>query len=815
MLAGTKFTGVQTNGVVDLAGDNAITDVTIGSGTYANIPTNFTDVTFDTGTGNINFANSQVTTAGTTFLFDGSITGGNFVVFNFNFNFTLATDLNNAAFINTGTGTLTISPLVGTVSFSGIPIGSRVSLFYANGDLSETAISSNTVTNFTTNYLLNTSLTYRIFASGYQQTSGVTTVATVGQNTVNFELLESAGYTDNASIVLRNVDATVVNAAGNISIYTSNSAIVVHDSMDIREGLSVINREWIRSDLGGSANVRLPVVLDSVKGLEIIDNWALINTENTLNEGWVQRYSNAALSNVYYRFITENNQFDVNLRLVYDGVEQTATTYSGEQNRVLELDFANNSNIAFIAKIKEPTVEFIRTQEIVRQDSNSSFQRFYRNTITNYLERPDSSVTESIDLADYGTVFQLNQTQITVDPDENGITHTFDRIVEVGTSVNDRQTLLNQFAAIATVEPRYDDKFFELNANGTITMESGTWVRYIDQSPLSGSLLSILQLETNQGVYVQPESRVITVSRIQGATRDASYVVYNTDTGNVLIDADGIEVTGNVNANLTTKIWTIIENTDTNVSIGWMGSDVAYSSLDDVLTSEGVEFEIVPGAVDVVTPPPTNTTDDNTTGLLAWKDIIDDATIDAVNRSIIIPTETDTGGNVIKTYNAAYFYFAWRRWVLEDITRLRYGEAVFAEHQFRPSGATNESHKLKPGVYFNDRWKLDVDANRLTTDIVRLEASALGRKDPNENSGLVYASPLANGANSMAEVIVSGAATQAISDTFNKAVEISQEVDKLKNVNGWIISNGQLIGLAPMPTNYSPNTDYRPNIDQS
>ncbi len=812
MQSGTTFTALQTTGNIDFAGETSISNITLASGNYLNVPVTFTNVVFDTSDGNININSGQVTTANTTYTLGGTYSGTNKIRFNFNFNFRVSTTIASNNIVNAGTGTLTVLPITGNLTFSGAPTGSRITVFYANGVLAETAITASTTHAFSTAYSLNTELFYRVFASGYQATSGTTTVVLQGVNTVPVSLVASDGYTNNSSVVLRNVNATTVNAAGNISIYTSNNTIVFHTVQDIREGLSTVNREWTRSDLGGTSNIALPVQLDSVKGLEILNGWTVVNTGNTLNEGWVQRAANNAISNVFYRFITENNQYDVNLRLIYDSVEQTPTVYSGTQNRAIEIS-KTAGNVQIRAKIKHQLIDFIDRTETIRSSNTASYQRFYRNTITNYLEQADESVSQALSLANVGTEYRLNETQFVTDPDENNITHTFSRIIEIGTGVNDRQTMINQFAAIATAEPRYNSKFYTLNANGSVTMEANTWVRYRDASPLSGSLISILQLRSPQGTYVQPESRIITVNRQAGATRDCSYIVYNTTTGNVLVDADGVEVTGNLTANTTTRIWTIIANTNSNIRIAWMGNTVGYNSEDAVLDSDGVTFTVVPNAVDVETPASTQLVDDNINGILAWKNVITNCTFNTTSRVITIPTETGTDGAVIKSYNAAYFYFAWRYWAMQDIRRLRFGQAVFAEHQFRPSGATNNAHMLKPGVYFGDRWKLDVNPNRLTTDIVRLEASALSRRDTTENSGLIYASPLANGANGMAEVIVSGAATQAIADTYNKAVEVAVDLDKVKNLAGWLASNGKLLGLKPMPTEYGAGTNYRDNID--
>jgi len=238
-------------------------------------------------------------------------------------------------------------------------------------------------------------------------------------------------------------------------------------------------------------------------------------------------------------------------------------------------------------------------------------------------------------------------------------------------------------------------------------------------------------------------------------------------------------------------------------------------SQDAVFQEIGNTYTFFPSRLPVNIPDSDQLVDDPVTGLLSWKDAIDLITFDGPNRKIIIPTEL-SGGDVVKSYNAAYFYFAWKKWVDENPENLKYNIACYLEEQLKPSGAADNSYKLKPGFFITNKWVLDVLASRGVLDIVRIEASAIAREDTFNNSGLVYASPLANGTSAMAEVIITGASTQAIQDTYTQTLAIQSTVDQVKLINdqirsltGWMSGNGKLFGLKPLREPWNPDSDYQ------
>jgi hypothetical protein len=777
----------------------------LASGNYLNVPVTFTNVVFDTSDGNININSGQVTTANTTYTLGGTYSGTNKIRFNFNFNFRVSTTIASNNIVNAGTGTLTFVPVTGTITVSGAPVGSRATLFYANGAVAQTAVTATTTHAFTNAEALNTTMTLRIYSVGRRPISQSVTTTAQGVNSYTVNMTASDGYQPTA-LTLRNLNGTQQNAGGVVSINFTNNTITFDAATDLRDGLSVLAREWTQAAIGGTYNIDQPFDLDSVKGISIAENWSIVNENNTRNEGWIEFAAAGALEEVNYRLVTENNDHDIIYTLITNGVSGNAVTLTGQQNTIIPIS-TTAANVSIRTQIKHQLIDFIDRTEDIRINGGS-YQRFYQNEVTNYLETPDTAITVALPQDD--TKYRMLVANVTV-ADDNNLSHTFTRVIEVEPGTVTRQSLLNQFAAIATFNSFFSDKFFSLGTDGKVTLTQGFWVRQRDGTALSGTLLALLNLSSTAGNYIQPQTRVITVSRHPDATLSTNFVIVDTGTSTIVTDAGGNPCQGVLDANNTNYVFSIRQNTDRNVTIRSMSNVSSYASENGTLVAGGVTFNVLPASPEVVAPVITQTTDDSTTGVVRWDDVITTATFDTTNRRIVIPTQV-VNGSVVKSYNAVYFYHAWRNWVNTDYTRLRHGQAVFAEHQLKPPGSTNNAYQLKPGVYMNDNWALDVVANRLTTDIIRLEASALGRLDSANRSGLVYVSPLANGSNSMAEVIIAGAATQSIAETYTTALNNAEALSKLRNSLGWLMTNGKLLGLKPFPTQFDPDTDYRDNL---
>ncbi len=806
MITGSTFTGLQ-GGNVDL-GYSALNGASLGASSYYNVPTTLTNINFDTSAGNITLeldlpANTYSITSGST------ITGANtiLVLAVGAGTRTISTNIasNRFALASGSTGTYTVATITAPLVFTGLPTGARVTVFNA-GTVTDTAVSTGSTLNMTVRYDLATALTYRVHASGYQSVSGSITVAE-GTNTIPVSLPQSFGY-GVGDCSIRQLNGTTINAGGDIDVNTTNKTITFVSACSLRETFSVLQDLWVRADVGGTLNTRPPVQLDSVKGLELLDGWTITNHELSTGEGYITKNTSDVTTNLFYRLRVNNNTHDVIVSLIYNDVQQASNTYTGQQERLISVDLTV-AKVQIRTQIKSQQIVFIDRTELVRLNAQTSYQRNYQNENTEYSETADSSV--NADLAQNDALYRHIHTPINR-TDVNGLQHSFTHIVQVDPQTLTRQYLLNQFAAVATFDTEFASKFYALQPDGTITLTQGLWVQNRDGTNLAGSMLALLNLSSAAGTYVKPQSRVISISKT-AQTQALSYIVIDAGTENIITDASGIAVQGTLALNQTTAdIWTILQNTDRNLTIRWIGAGITYGEVDQTLASTGITYVIQPSGEEVLMPATNQSTDNTTTGVVAWRDTITLTTFNTTTKDIIVPTET-LNGEVVRSYNAIYFFLAWRNWVLADTTRLRFGQAVYGEHQLRPAGAVDNSYMLRPGVYFNDTWALNVPANRGTNDIVRLEASNLGRLDPTSNSGLIYRSPMLNGASSMAEVVIQGASTTAITNTYNTALNNSRSLENVKNALGWLASNGKLLGLKPMPDAFDKTNDYKGNVE--
>lgn len=795
-LKSSSFSGtVTTTGSVTF-GSGFSPMTTFAPATYNALPDSLLGVTFDTSAGNIvlNYPSGgeKLIDYACRKLGSGTVT----------VNATSAATVKTSFYQTFTAGTnVTLTNLVGSLTLTGLATDSRVVVRSA-GVIVETLLTTGSTATLSNTYGLGTELEYAVFHARKKTVHETATISTLGVNSFAVTQETSDG-TPATSLLVKSVGGTVINANGVVSIDAAAKIITFETAVEIRTALAVLAREWVNyASLYATDH---PFNLDSLSGIEILDTWTVINPDTSNGEGWFTVAADRSITDVNYNLITLGNTADVRFNFVYwtgnTPSSQPVTVYSGEQNRIFIDVTQLPDRLDIHTQIKRQDLVFIDRTETIK-GTDGVWQRFLRNENTNYAQTTDRFVTALLPQDDtkYRALFQSVQTPA----DKNGVVHTFDRIIEVEVGTQSRAELINQLASVATFNDYFSAKPYTVEENGTVTMTTGTWVRQRDGSALSGNAFAVLNMySVGNGLYQQPETRLLTISLDSRSTLATQYVVYRTDTNAVLVDASGFEVKGTLTPdveggaqNLDVAIWTIQTDQNLPLRVAIIDQGVNYADYDIVLTSGGISQSVVSSAITVIEPNVGQTLNNPTTGILAWNSVITEATFDSTAKDIVIPTQTGAGGSVVKSYNLTYLFFAWRRWVIADVTRLRFGEAVYAEHQLAPPGVTDKSYQFLPGVYFNSAWALNVSSSRAITDIVRLEASTMGRRDTAANSGLIYRSPMANGASTMAEVSIAGAATETIRNAYLQSVENANQIAILKSNLGVVNAGVQKASLA-------------------
>lgn len=669
-----------------------------------------------------------------------------------------------------------------TLSFAGLIAGSRV-VVKQSGVLKDTTLTTGSTEAFATEYVKGDTLTYSIYHPTYQQLHGSITLAEPLINTVTVSQHISNGV-ESSNVTVKNVNGVTINAGGKVSVDTSAKTITFESHVSLRQALSALQAAWVNVASLYTGNEILPFNLDSVQGIEILNTYTTVNPDTSDGEGWVTVDALAAIDKINYNFVAIGNTTDLKVKLVYDGVDQSIMTVSPLEDKLVLNVSKLPTTILVNSLLKRQDIAFIDRTETVK--SGDVWQRFYRNSLSTYVEVVDTAVSVLLpqDTSKYRLVQQSYQPPL----DNSNVQHTFDRIIEVEPGTQTRTQVVNQLAAVATFDDYFRAKPYYINSEGKIVIDAGIWLRQRDGTALSGNASgTVVMSSVGNGVYVQPETRLINLSLSDTATESVSYVIFKSSDRSVLVDASGFEVTGTLAPN-ETKVITIQTSTNLALSVGIVSNLYSEAFSSYTLTSGAINVALTPVLATVVIPAQTQTFDDPATGTLKWKNVINTITFDTTNKDIVIPTETENG-QVVKNYNLAYVYFAWRKWILTDVRRMRYGGVIYAEHQLAPAGSVDYSYKFQPGIWFDEGWALNVSSTRSVSDIVQIQASEVARRDPENNSGLVYRSPLANGATTMATVVIAGAATEVIRNAYQQSVTNYLKLNELQGNLG-VINTG-------------------------
>lgn len=655
-----------------------------------------------------------------------------------------------------------------TVSFVGVAIGSRI-VVRQGSVVKDTVLTTQSTTAFSTEYVKGETVSYEIYHPTKQPLLDTVTLSQALANVVTVEQLPSSGV-ESSSVTVKNINGVAVNPNGKVSIDVVGKTITFESLVSLRQALTALHAAWVNQSALYLSGEIIPFNLDSVQGIEISSDYTTVNPDISEDEGWRTIDSSGITQSINYNFEVVGNTSNVKATLLYDGVAQTPIyVLPAEDKLLIDID-QSATTILINSLLKRQNIVFVSRTETIK--SGDVWQRFYKNSNTAYVEIIDAAVTQL--LPDDTSKYRLLQQSVNPPPDANNVQHTFDRIIEIEPGTQTRESIINQLAAIATFDNYYTAKPYYLNASGKVVIDAGTWVRQRDGTELTGNAAGTLIVSSvANGVYVNPEVRQINLTLASSALLATSlnpvkFVLYKTSDGSILVDASGFEVVGTLVAG-ELKVITIEANTDISFKVATVHPTYSEAFVPQILTSGTINFIITPVLATVMAPSVDSMFDDPSTGELAWKDVVNTITFDTTAKDVIIPTEV-VNGSTVKNYNLAYIYFAWRRWILSDVKNMRFGYAVYAEHQLAPPGSVDYSYKFQPGVWFDESWALNVSAARPVSEIVQIQASQVDRRDPSANSGLVYRSPLANGATTMATVVIAGAATEVIRNAYQQSV---------------------------------------------
>ena len=784
MLTGTTITGLQGSANIDLAGQTELRDITLGTGRYFNVPANFFNVTFDTAGGDVVLELDQ---ANTVYRWDPEtiLTGANNVSIIANATgISIQTQIDQARIVRDGTSpnAFTEDTPKAFLTFTNMVVGSRVSVF-TGGVLDDTiGINATGTTTFATQYELSDTPVYAVYRAGYRPVYGTAAFTTSGQLTIRIEQEMSDGYVTTGKAI-HSINGTVIDSNGFISIHTGTKTITFENPVNIREGLSIIAREWpSRTGLfsNNNGNWRIPFDLDSVRGISFERDWTITGTNNSLDEGYVLEDSDGNFTEYNFRITAVGPQDQVRWRLWEDGVKVDSEMFSpaGGINRLKSITPTVTTATAVI-DVKNPEFFFTSYEENIIVGGMSA-KTFYKNTNTSFTPIIDARVSAR-EWSNDNTYATGSWTKA----DVNSTNVTFNRRITISTTTATSQSLINQ---VATVMAEYDDfttKDFTVT-NGVLIMPNGYDITYPDGSTLAGNVIAFVELRGTDGTrFFFPEQRGVSLVFSTTQSQTITYAVLNATTGAIMQDASANNITGTISAAGTVS-YGIPTTVDVNLLIVWTGNGILAASQAVTLVSGGIEVTISPIVETIALyRDETITTDNASAGTKGWEAEIDNITFDYAGRRIIAP-------NSISAFEINYAYRAWKKQIDADVTRMFFGVALRGVNQEKAADAVDNSHLWNPQWYFNNSWVLDVLPGRLASNVFEIQASAIERDDPANASGVVYAFPLANGAAPVLKIVAGTSTefqvntTETLSQLDTTTRDIQDLATQIKTLNDFI-----------------------------
>jgi hypothetical protein len=766
MISGTTFTGVETSGNVDLAGDTSESNITLGAGNYYNVPATFTNVTFDTTNGNVML---EMDKANTTYMFNSCTyvgTTNKIKILPNAANIVISTSIANSNFATQtgGTGNYTIITPKATVKFTGHKANSRI-VVRQSGSVTETTKATTTADAvMTTQYDLTTTITYRVFCAGYKPVSGSLTFSASGQNTITIAQEASDGYTT-PTVTIHNINASTINAGGAVDISTTANTISFTNALpDLREALSAVASAWVDQSTLYNLDISYPFDLDFVSGIVIYEPWTLVNDDNSQNEGYViMNRTTSAISFMRMNFITTNNTDPVRLR-IYNGAtqQQDISLSANPTNTLVTIDHTQSTVTARMEIKKAAEIFIVNTETLI--SGGKSQKKFYRNSNTSFSQNLDAAITGTVR---YDAAVTKVVTATRNDVDANGTTRTFAKAFQIYNDTTTRQDLLNQIAAIMAADDSFNTKTYTLNGN-IIVLPQGYQVIYANGNIVSGQLTAFLTVKDNSGnAFVFPQQRPLVISHGGTFTGSINYAVVNA-AGNVITDADGVAVQGTIaqNASINRGIPT---NVDTALTVYYSAAGCQPGSASGTLILAGLTFSLTPYSETVLLyTNEAQTTDDISAGTRAWNPLIDTITIDWTNKVMTIP-------NTITDCEINFVYRKWKKSIDADTTKLKYGIPVVGTNQTKSPTATNNQYLWNPGWAFDNNWVVDCTSDRSVSSPLQLSASDIKRNDTANRNNVVYKFPLANGSAPVLRLVV-GTSQEFQVDTTNKLTALSSNL---------------------------------------
>jgi hypothetical protein len=766
MISGTTFTGVETSGNVDLAGDTSESNITLGAGNYYNVPATFTNVTFDTTNGNVML---EMDRANTTYMFNSCTyvgTTNKIKILPNAANIVISTSIANSNFATQagGSGSYTITTPKATVKFTGHKANSRI-VVRQSGSVTETTKATTTADAvMTTQYDLTTTITYRVFCAGYKPVSGSLTFSASGQNTITIAQEVSDGYST-PTVTVRTINGTTINAGGAVDISTTGSTIGFTNALpDLREALSAVASAWVDQSTLYNLDTSYPFDLDSVSGIEILEPWALVDDDNSQNEGYIRmNATTGAISLMRMCIITTGNTDPVRLR-IYNGatVQQDISLTVQPINTLVTIDHTQTTVTARMEIKNADEVFIVNTETFIA--NGKSQKKFYKNSNTAFTQNVDATITGTVR---YDVAITKVVTATRNDVDANGTTRTFAKAFQIYNDTTTRQDLLNQIAAIMAADDSFNSKTYTLNGN-IIVLPQGCQVIYANGNIVSGQLTAFLTVRDNSGnAFVFPQQRPLVISHGGTFTGSINYAVVNA-AGNVITDADGVAVQGSIaqNASINRGIPT---NVDTALTVYFSANGCQPGSASGTLILAGLTFSLTPYDETVMLySNEAQATDDINAGTRAWNTEIDNITIDWTNKVITVP-------NSILDCEINFLYRKWKKSVDADTTKLSYGIALVGTNQSRAPTATNNQYLWNPEWSFDNNWAVNCAANRSVSSPLQLSASNIDRNDTANRNGVVYVFPLANGSAPVLRLVV-GTSQEFQVDTTNKLTAMTDDL---------------------------------------
>ena len=649
---------------------------------------------------------------------------------------------------------------------------------------------------------------YDVFHERFFQSRGnLINVTEPSNNQYTLALANDFGYKEDLSIKIRKVDGHWFDSDGVIDLDFTAKTIDFTAQTDITAGLSAVKRDWvIDSNLYSRDDNQIPFDIADPRGISIISEWHL-NRANVLNGGYAEFDANGNYSEVDLTIETELNPDTVPMfyRLNNDGVKGAWTElHTGANDTVVSTNVAATT-IELELRYAYPGHLIKYSIEQFKYDA-TTYTRAYKN-VNKIWNAVEDSYTTNI-LPDDPTKYRAFD-QAIQRFDVNNTEHNFDKVIDI-TDVSSIEAVYDQLKAVACYNPViFNSEPFV--SNGTvITINEGVWVRNFDGTDLSGNVIGWIQMSSaDGGDYQFPASTTLTLSNISDII-DCSYVVVDTDTlgtanaATIMKDLSNNNHSGSISAGQ--SIGLVFEYlADMNLTVFITGNNVESERFDIVLGADGELLEIEP-ATEVIDLYRDETlhADDPVLGLKVWDSRINDVTIVAADKQIIIP-------NTIEIFHGNYAYRAWKKWVDADVERIAYGIAVRGINQSKPEGSSDNQHLWNPQYEFGYDWFLNTDPTRSPNMVFEMTSSGFQRDHTNEQttSDVVYIFPLAHGGAATIN-IAAGASTEFQKSNLASQARQEEALFAIKNFNNFMASiDANMLGIKPgVLRGYDPDTEY-------